>query len=250
MLVKHIHSYALERLKYVTILLAIIGSLFGALASYSITNKGSELSYKTEAQTLQGQLSEIKSLIAQSDFAIGEWDQTVKKIHMLREGIQVDFIKVLIKKLEEKHRVKGMNITLSTPEIRNDFSEEKFVNIQMSNLSLVFMTYTDTDAYGFIADLQKELPGYAQVKNLSIIGVNEINEEIIRGLETGDRRDIVSVKVDLIWQDFQDKPEVAEELKSKKQVTPATPSTQAPATETTPATATPSTPVVNPTLVP
>jgi hypothetical protein len=242
MLVKHIHSYALERLKYVTILLVIIGSLFGALASYSITNKGSESSYKTEAQALQGQLNEIKNLIVQSDFAIGEWDQTVKKVHMLREGIQVDFIKVLIKKLEEKHRVKGMNITLSTPELRSDFSEAKFVNVQMSNLSLVFMTYTDIDAYNFISDLQKELPGYVQVKTLSIIGVNEISEEIIRGLQTGDTRDIVSVKVDLLWQDFQDKPEIAEELKAKKiATTPAS---------STPTTAAPTTPAVNPTLVP
>ncbi len=215
MLVKHIHAYALERLKYLATLLTIVIILFTILASYLYTNKGSELNYKTEAQTLQSQLGDIKNKINISTAAINEWEKNVRKKHLSRDGLQVDFVKILVKKLEGKYRVRGVNAVLSNPELRKDFTDNAFTNIQVSNISLAFVAYIDTDAYNFIDEFIKEMPGYLQVKNASFVGVNEINEEILMGIERGDTRDIVSVKVDLLWQDFQDKPEIAAEIKAK-----------------------------------
>ncbi len=218
MLVKHIHSYALERLKIVTSILFVVSVIFIALFSYQLTNQGAEISYKNDSQNLRNQVGEMKSKIILSDASIAEWNEKVRQKHEFREGIQVDFSKVLINKLEEKYRIKGMNITLSTPEARPDFADNKFVNIMFSNLTLVFLAYTDIDAYSFIEDLQKELPGYVQVKNISFVGINEINEEVLASLERGDKNDIVSIKVDLLWHDLLDKPEVAEQVKAKREV--------------------------------
>ncbi len=217
MLVKHIHSYALERLKYVSVVLLIVLIVFISLLSYHLSNQGAETSYKSEYQNLQTQVGQIKNQIVLSDAAISDWNQSVRKKHEFRDGIQVDFSKVLINKLEEKYRIKGMNINLSIPEQRLDFADNKFVNIMYSDLSLVFLAYTDIDAYSFVADLQKELPGYVQIKNVSFVGINEINEEVLAGLQRGDKNDIVSIKVELLWQDLADKPEVAEKVKIKRE---------------------------------
>ncbi len=217
MLVKHIHSYALERLKLITILLLIVGIVFTGLFSYNVTNQGAADSFRNESQSLQAQVGQIKDKIMKSDVAIQEWNDKVRKKHEFRDGIQVDFAKVLINKLENLYRIRGMNITLTTPEMRFDFADNKFSNVMYSGLTLVFLSYTDLDAYSFIQDLQKELPGYVQVKNVSFIGLNEINEEVLAGLGRGDKNDIVSIKIDLVWHDLIDKPEVAEKIKAKRE---------------------------------
>ena len=217
MLVKHIHTYALERLKFVTIALLIIGVIFVGLFSYHVTNKGAADSFKSEAQSLQMQVGQVKDKIQKSDAAIKEWNAKVRNKHEFRDGIQVDLSKVLISKLENLYRLRAMNITLTTPEVRADFADNKFSNVVYSGLTLVFLSYTDVDAYSFIQDLLKELPGYVQVKSVSFIGINEINEEVLASLGRGDKNDIVSIKVDLIWHDLIDKPEIAEKIKAKRE---------------------------------
>lgn len=217
MLVKHIHSYALERLKFVTIALLIVGIVFVGLFSYHVTNQGAADAFRSESQSLQTQVGQIKDKIVKSDVAIQEWNDKIRKKHEFRDGIQVDFAKVLINKLESLYRIRGMNITLTTPEMRFDFAENKFSNVMYSGLTLVFLSYTDIDAYSFIQDLQKELPGYVQVKNVSFIGINEINEEVLASLGRGDKNDIVSIKIDLVWHDLIDKPEIAEKIKAKRE---------------------------------
>lgn len=211
MLVKHIHSYALGKLKFVAIILIIVAAVTGSLASYDFNNRGQEKSFKAESKSLKNQIQDIKKKIAMSDKAITAWESGINEKHKVRKGVQIDYARSLLDSLKKRYRIQGLTINLSTPEKRKGISSTKFMDVQYSSLTLNFISHTDIDAYLFVQELQKKLPGYTQVKEISFIAINEITEEILIGIEKGDKSDIVSVKVELLWQDFADKPGVLDQ---------------------------------------
>jgi hypothetical protein len=184
------------------------------LASYDFTNRGQETSLRNESQSLRDQIGSIKEKIQVSDKAIIEWEGGINKKHEVRKGVQIDLAKTLIEQLKKKYRIQGLTINISAPEKRDGITNTRFIDVQYSKLTLNFIAHTDIDAYLFISDLQKQLPGYVIVKELSLIAVNQITEEILIGIEKGDKKDIVSVKVDMLWQDLADKPGVTEQKTS------------------------------------
>jgi len=220
MLIKHINSYALNRLKFIVIVLAILGASVGALASYDFSNRGEEESFRSTTQSLQSEIQSIKRKITDSGSALELWNNEAKEKHVNRDGVQVDFAKTLINELKEKYKIQGLTISLSAPEKRVDMTFNQHIDIQYSTLKLTFVAPTDINAYLFIYDLQNSMPGYIQIKDISFIAINEITEEVLKGIERGEKNDIVSVKTEMIWQDFKDKVDTKKRTTNFEKLSP------------------------------
>lgn len=213
MIVKHLKSYAVNQLKYKTILFAICLAITGALSGYYYTNQGQQDKYKADTKSLQAEIEKTKEKISKASYAIDRWNDKVKLYHTTRTGLKLDYIRRAIEQLREIYKIKTLTINLSTPALRQDIIGGKFIDIEHSTVSMTYSTFTDLDAYRFLLALMSEFPGYAQVKSFTITGVSDLTQDVLSGIEKGTAKDIVSVKVEIMWQDLSDKKEVREQLK-------------------------------------
>jgi hypothetical protein len=139
MLIKHINAYAINKLKYVFILLVILGASLGFLASYYYSNVGQDQSFREANQSLQAEIQTTKRRIVDSGTAIEIWKEKVKAKHDVRNGVQVDFARTLLNELKDKYKIQGLTISLSAPEDRKDMTFNKNMSIQFSTLKLTFV---------------------------------------------------------------------------------------------------------------
>lgn len=172
--------------------------------SYNLSNSGSEKQFKDESNSLEKKVLDLKDYIAKSDSSIKLWNEEIKLKHSERPGLKVEEFKKLLDQLKEIYKIQSLTINLLTPEQRVDLGALKYITVRSSNLNLSFEALTDVDVYQFLVALVSQTPGYLQVKNISITGISEVNNEVAKTLVTSGSKSIVTVKVEFVWQDLQD----------------------------------------------
>lgn len=213
MIVKHIKGYVVNQLKYKVILFAICFAINATLGFYYFTNQGQENKFRADTKSLQSEIESTRDKIVKATYAIDRWNDKVKFYHETRTGLKLDYIRRAIEQLREIYKIKSLTINLSTPTLRHDIIGAKFIDIEYSAVTMTYSTFTDLDAYRFLLALLSEFPGYTQVKSFTISSIQDLTQDILSGIEKGTAKDIVTVRVDILWQDLSDKKEVHEQLK-------------------------------------
>lgn len=204
MQLRHVNTYFVHQLKFRLIVFTVVFTLFAVILYYNLANSGSEKEYKDESNDLQKKVNDLKSYIEKSDSSIKIWNDEIKKRHSERPGLKVEEFKKTLDQLKDTYNIQNLIVNLLTPEQRSDIGALKFITIRSSNLNLSFSAYNDIDVYQFLLALENQVPGYLQVKSISILAIPEVSNDVARSIAATGGRDVVTVKVEMVWQDIQD----------------------------------------------
>lgn len=202
MLVKHLQSYIYKELRFKVIILSAFIAIMAILAIYNQTAVSDQEKVEQEAKKLQNDLSSIKKSISESESSLRIWDTGIKGILKDRSGIKIKVASKLLEQLKTTYKIKDLTINLSNPEERNDIIPIKFSKVVYTNGTMTFKAYTDIYAYKFIQSMVKELPGFIQIKSLTL--TTETSTDLIADITSGKLDTLVKAKLEFIWQDLQD----------------------------------------------
>ena len=83
-----------------------------------------------------------------------------------------------------------------------DIISTKFTKVVYTNGSMSFSAYSDIYVYKFVKDFVNELPGFIQIKSLTLLP--EPSNDYIGDITSGKLDTLVKAKLEFIWQDLQD----------------------------------------------
>jgi len=202
MLVKHLQSYIYKELRFKATVLSAMIAIITVLVIYNQTAISSQEKVEQEAKKLQNDLSTIKKNISDSEVSLKIWDGGIKSILKDRSGIKIKVANKLLEQLKATYKIKELSINLSNPEERSDFTTTKFSKIVYTNGTMTFKAFTDLYAYKFVQSFINDLPGFIQIKSLTLS--TETSADIIADITSGRLDTLVKAKLEFIWQDLQD----------------------------------------------
>lgn len=125
------------------------------------------------------------------------------------EGLRINDAKEILDKLQKKYLLNSVKTSFSKPdEIGNDYKTET-VAVISSIVTTSFNAISDEYVYNFVYELSKKLPGYVQIKNLTITKPNTVTKETLKKISVGEDVTVVPVNLDFYWHDLKYKPPVA-----------------------------------------
>ena len=69
---------------------------------------------------------------------------------------------------------------------------------------MTFNSYTDVEAFRFIYELTKRMPGILKFANVNIRSLDiDVDTALLDGIKKGGYKDIVQVRLTMVWQDFK-----------------------------------------------
>ncbi len=170
--------------------------------------------FKQKNDALESKLSVLDNNIAKSKSVQETWKK-IKDDNFNNIGLRVEEAKKAIDSLSKDYLINNLDVNLSNPVTRKDIFKEK-VGLEYSEINISFSTYLDTEVYKFIDGLNKKIPGildytYIDIKSLGI----DITDALLQGIKQGGYKDLVQVKLSIIWQDFIRKKESSGNGESK-----------------------------------
>ena len=217
MLVKHLQSYIYKELRFKAIILSVFIAVIVVLVIYNQAAISDQEKVEQEAKKLQNDLSTIKKNISDSEVSLKLWDTGIKGILKDRSGIKIKVASKLLEQLKSTYKIKDLTINLSNPEERDDIIPTKFSKVVFTNGTMTFKAYTDIYAYKFVQSMINELPGFIQIKSLTL--TTETSADLIADITSGKLDTLVKAKLEFIWQDLQDVVE-GDATKPKEAVKP------------------------------
>jgi hypothetical protein len=217
MLVKHLQSYIYKELRFKAIILSAFIAIMAVLVIYNQTAVSNQDKVEQEAKKLQNDLSSIKKSISDSEISLKMWDTGIKGILKDRSGIKIKVASKLLEQLKTTYKIKELTINLSNPEERTDIIPTKFSKIVYTNGTMTFKAYTDIYVYKFVQGMIDQLPGFIQIKSLTL--TTETSTDLIADITSGKLDTLVKAKLEFIWQDLQDIQE-GDAVKPKEAVKP------------------------------
>jgi hypothetical protein len=176
--------------------------LMVALFLYNAAILNEQTKIENEAKKLKDDLSSIKKNISDSQLSLKIWNNGIKSILTDRSGIKIKLASKILEQLKDTYKVKDLAISLSNPEVRTDIIPTQFSKLVFTNGTMTFRAYTDIYAYQFINSFVTQLPGFIQIRSLTL--VSESSTDYLSDINTGKLDTLVKAKLEFIWQDMQD----------------------------------------------
>lgn len=118
-------------------------------------------------------------------------------------GLQIENARKLIEQARLKNRINTLQVNLSNPLIRTDYTGQKYSQIEYAEISMNCGAYTDYSIYSFLNELINTMPGHIQILELRISVSESIKQSVLTSIATGGYKDLVQGRIRLIWQDIK-----------------------------------------------
>ena len=164
---------------------------------------------KSQIMDLQNEASETKKY--------KEIWKTISKNKKSTQGIKVDDMNDLLKKIADKYSVSKSKIQVILPEIlSNGVFNRKTVQMNYSTATLNFESVNDTRALLFLSEFINALPGYIIIKSLELTKkVSSYSYQDLIDISIGKNTNtLVVVKIDFYWYSYKEK-DPAKEVSKK-----------------------------------
>lgn len=155
------------------------------------------------AANAKEQLRTIDSSMRDAKSSFQTWDNLKEKL-ATRKGLDVEAFKTLVEKIQSQHAIANLNITLTNPTTRNDSKNNKYINLQQSEITMNFGAITDVDAYRFLNELVSSTPGILHVEKFELTLSKELTPQNLANLQEGKTKGLISVNVNFRWHNFID----------------------------------------------
>lgn len=200
MIVSELKGYVVKKLGITVIAVAVIYFSAYYTRTYMEKIKQDTIDIKRKFATNAALKTQLNAKVLEIQ-SLGEfWNRINLKE---KSGLKVQILQNLIETLSEIYRIDSLNVKLSTPVVNERFESNKFSRTQQSEVNLRFSSLTDKDAILFILSLMEQVPGYMQIKDLSFISADIIDEQVLDGIKLGAVKSLVNVNVVFNWEDIE-----------------------------------------------
>lgn len=179
------------------------------VSSISIYLSGTAEEYNKKYTWIKNDISELGRKLDGLNQKTVEFSEAVKAWESLPEdakllpGLRINDAKDILDKLQIKYKLTNVKTSFSKPEELSGDYKTDTVMMASSIISMTFNAKSDTYVYGFISDLTQRLPGYMQIKSLSINPPQQITKEVLKQISIGADVNIISVTMDFYWHDLK-----------------------------------------------
>lgn len=202
MRIEDLKPYLMQKAIKPLISLIAICILWGMLITLSNKTQQRLEEQQNASNAMQAQLQQLKAGIESSNTALNVW-QEIKQQNFDLTGLKVQAAKKAIDDLKQSLMINNLEVNLLNPVIRKDEIKER-VGLEYSDINITFSAYIDSDVFKFIDQLYTKTPGIFHFTNINIKTQEiVINDDVIAAIRAGQHKDLVQVKLSIVWQDFK-----------------------------------------------
>lgn len=149
----------------------------------------------SEMKELDRKISLIKSYI-------DIWNEEISEKQKIRDGIDMEGVKILLSNIAEKYLINNPNISFSIPA---EVPEKQETGLLNTTITINFNCLTEYSIYYFLKDLYESKSSFFIIEELEIKKMKNINKELVKLLVERGNADILSVMIKLQWYEISGK---------------------------------------------
>jgi hypothetical protein len=159
----------------------------------------SEFSIKREIQ-----LKKVKNTLRASYLADKFWHQISQKQNLSNNGLDFPQASLILTDAIVKNNLYLQSTITSTPQ--QDLTNIKFnteKTIVGSSINIDLYGASDSQIYGFINDIEENMPGFLKITNFEIILLDKNIQKVIDNLRKNKLDILINAKIKAEWYDFK-----------------------------------------------
>lgn len=182
------------------VVISVVGIIY--FNSAENTSKKKLIKFKNETLSMQSRISSLDKQKLKFANSLEIWESMKEKQKKLA-GLRISEANHALSILEKKYNIVDLKTVFSKPTSIKKGINSKLVKIISSNSSISFRALTDSHVFQFLDGIQKNFPGYIQVKSINISTEGRVGKDFLRNLSLGHKGSLVYAVIEIIWRDLK-----------------------------------------------
>ena len=153
---------------------------------------------------IQNETREIDRKVNLVKNYIHMWEEEITENQKIRNGIDMESIRVVIDDIANKHSIDNLNISFSIPTQITEIKGNP-IDVLNTEITITFNCLTEYSVYYFLNELTNNKNAFFIIEELEIKKIKNIDKELIKTLIENGTANLLSVTIKLQWYELSGK---------------------------------------------